>query len=106
VGDWFAIEYSEYVSNDNNGSNTFEVLLNSQTGEIRYLYNTLPQGAANATLGLENEFASNALQVSYNDVAGASNGTGYKFTPAPPQPTKTYTDRGWGDEPSDAADRL
>ena len=91
VGDWFAIEYFQYQSAENMGINTFEVQLNAQTGEIRYLYNTAPNGAANATIGLENAAASNAVQVSLDYGPGASNGMGYKFTPAPPQPAKTYT---------------
>ncbi len=93
AGDWFVIEVDDYLSSDgvNNYSNTFEVLLNPSTGEIRYQYLNLGNGAAGATIGLENESGFSGLQVSYNDVSGASNAMGYKFTPAPPQPSKTYS---------------
>ncbi len=92
-GDWFAIEYFKYDSFSDSSlqTNTFEVLLNSNTGEIRYLYDTVPDGAASATIGLENHSGSSGVQVSYNDINGAIGDEGYKFTPAPPQPTKTYT---------------
>jgi hypothetical protein len=64
------------------------VLLNSVTGEIRFQYLNVPNGASVSTIGIENSDGSRAVQVSYNDVGGASDGMGYKFTPAPPQPTK------------------
>jgi hypothetical protein len=91
-GDWFAIEHANFYPWGYTGDyNTFEVLLNASTGEIRYQYHTLPNGAVNATIGLENWDGSDGVQVSYNTIEGASEGEGYKFTPAPPQPTKTYT---------------
>ena len=92
-GDWFVLEYSEYLSTDiaNNYSNTFEILLNPTTGEIRYQYLTLPNGAAGSTIGVENNNGFSGILVSYNDISGAGNNMGYKFTPAPPQPAKMYT---------------
>ncbi len=91
-GDWFAVEFNQYQSfTSGYPVNTFEILLNPMTGEIRYQYKTVPGGAASATIGLENNTGTRGLQVSFNDVAGASNGMGYKFTPVPAQPTKTYT---------------
>jgi len=92
-GDWFAIEYYQYQYNypDPLVLNTFEILLNLETNEIRYQYLTVPEGAESATIGLENSNGTNGFHVSYNDVNGAADGTGYKFVPAPPQPTKTYT---------------
>ena len=92
-GDWFVLEYSEYLSSDgvNNYSNTFEILLNPTTGEIRYQYLTVPNGAAGSTIGIENNNGFSGIQVSYNDISGAGNNMGYKFTPAPPQPAKMYT---------------
>ena len=89
-GDWFVIEYFRYNSSTAY-NNIFELLLNLADGEIRYQYQALPDGASSATIGLENAVGNSGVQVSYNDVNGASNGMGYKFTPAPPQPTKTYT---------------
>src|SRR5690606_21742111 len=65
--------------------------LNLQTGEIRFLYNDLDGlGASSATIGLENAAGSNGVQISYNDIHGAADGMGYKLTPAPAQPTRTY----------------
>jgi hypothetical protein len=89
-GDWFAVEYFHYDSSAT-ASNTFETLLNASTGEIRFQYETVPEGASSATIGLENAGGSRGVQVSYNEAPGASDGMGYKFVPAPPQPTKTYT---------------
>ena len=92
VGNWFVVEYNQYDSiSPTQVTNTFEVLLNNVTGEIRYQYKTVPNGGASATIGMENATGSSAVQVSYNDIAGASNGMGYKFIPASAQPTKTYT---------------
>ena len=91
-GDWFAIEYDQYESfYPVSAFNTFEILLNLDTYEIRYQYKTVPNGAASSTIGLENSNGSDGVEVSYNNVSFASGGMGYKFTPAPPQPTKTYT---------------
>jgi hypothetical protein len=91
-GDWFAIEYYQYYFYVTDFTiNTFEILFNLATGEIRYQYQTVPGGAPSATIGLENSSGTNGVQVSYNDVGGASNSMGYKFTPVPAQPTKTYT---------------
>jgi hypothetical protein len=91
-GDWFAIEYDQYESREPDYAlNTFEILLNLDTYEIRYQYQSVPNGGSSATIGLENSNGSAGVEVRYNDVAGASSGMGYKFTPAPPQPTKTYT---------------
>jgi hypothetical protein len=90
-GDWFVIEYYDYLSYTPSAvSNTFEMLLNLTTGEIRYQYHLVPDGAPSATLGLENGNGSQGIQVGYNDANGASDEMGYKFTPAPAQPTKTY----------------
>jgi hypothetical protein len=91
-GDWFVIEYDQYQYNYNDPFvlNTFEILLNLETYEIRYQYLSVPHGAESATIGLENSNGTNGFHVSYDDVNGAVDGTGYKFVPAPPQPTKTY----------------
>lgn len=91
-GQWFAIEQKNYYSNDYTGYLDFQTQLNLQTGEIRFLYNDLDElGAPSATIGLENIGGTRGVQVSYNDVNGATAGKGYKFTPAPAQPTRTYT---------------
>lgn len=91
-GEWFVIEWYNYYSTGGNFSK-FQVLLNAETGEIRYQYHPTDFSAgmaSSATIGLQ-DTSTNGLQVSYNDVNGATAGMGYKFTPAPPQPTKTYT---------------
>ncbi len=90
-GDWFAIEWENFYATTPGEYNIFEVLLNSTTKEIRYQYDTVPEGTGGATIGLENASGTHAVQISYNDVSGASAGMGYKFNLAPPQPTKTYT---------------
>ncbi len=91
-GDWYVIEYDQYQYNQNEPLiiNTFEVLLNLETGEIRYQYQTGPACAESATIGLENGEGNDAVQISYNDENYGCADTGYKFTPAPPQPSKTY----------------
>ncbi|MCJ7662348.1 MAG: VWA domain-containing protein [Anaerolineales bacterium] len=92
MGDWFAIEYVNFYAQTVSASPLiFEVLLNISTGEIRYQYNSVADGAGSATIGLENSSGTDGVQVSYNDVDGATSGMGYQFTPVPPQPSKTYT---------------
>jgi hypothetical protein len=70
----------------------YQTWLNYKTGEIRFLYNDLRDEAATAEIGLVDSliFTGNNVIVSKNDAAGATDGMGYKFTPAPPQPTKVY----------------
>jgi len=87
------LEYSEYLSSDGSiiTRNAFEILLNPTTGEIRYQYLTLPNGAAGSTIGVENNNGFSGIQVSYNDISGAGNNMGYSFHPAPPQPSTMYT---------------
>ena len=74
------------------GCRGYQVWLNHLTGEIRYIYGPMRQEAATAEIGLISSlfFTGDNVIVSKNDVNGATNGTGYKFTPAPPQPSKTY----------------
>ncbi|MCZ2115618.1 MAG: hypothetical protein LC131_17575 [Anaerolineae bacterium] len=74
------------------GCRGYQVWLNHKTGEIRFQYKLLRQEAATAEIGLIDSwfFAGNNVIVSKNDVNGAYSGMGYKFTPAPPQPSKTY----------------
>ncbi|MCC7352621.1 MAG: VWA domain-containing protein [Anaerolineae bacterium] len=90
-GDWFAIQYQGFNKAIDGKFVTFQILLNLATGEIRYQYKDVPGGAGSATVGLEDAAGQNAIQISYNDTNGAVAGQGYKFLPAPPQPSKTYT---------------
>ena len=70
----------------------FQAWLNYKTGEIRFQYDRVRTEAATAEIGLEKSlfFPQSNVVVSKNDFSGATNGMGYKFTPAPPQPSKTY----------------
>lgn len=89
AGDWFAIETRGFRTNA--PERAYQVLLNAATGEIRYQYGNVGTDAGTATIGLENSTGTAAVQVSLNDVNGASNNMGYAFTPAPAQPSKSYT---------------
>ncbi len=69
----------------------YQAWLNYQTGEIRFLYNRVRDEAGSAKIGVQNDLLSGGhVVVSENDLAGATSGMGYKFTPAPPQPTRVY----------------
>lgn len=90
-GDWFAIE-TNGTGAPAGDQRAYQILLNATTGEIRYQYKTVLSGEPGvATIGLENSNGTAAVQVSHNDNTAAANGMGYKFTPAPAQPSKTYT---------------
>ncbi|MGL4647885.1 MAG: choice-of-anchor X domain-containing protein, partial [Caldilineaceae bacterium] len=74
----------------------FQVWLNQQTGEIRYQYLAMNGESAYSKIGLRLEYGfvgsePDTLVVSNNDLNGAVNNSGYRFTPAPPQPTKVHT---------------
>jgi hypothetical protein len=79
------------------GQREYQTLLNTETGEIRYQYRYLRNEAATAQIGLYVSFDACVfcspfdLTVSNSDVNGASDGMGYKFTPAPPAPTRPHT---------------
>lgn len=96
VGEWYVIS-TEGQANYGNGDlarRAYQAWLNLQTGEIRYLYDQVrASDAATAKIAVANHtpFSVNQVVVSNQDLAGAANGQGYKFTPAPPQPSKTYT---------------
>lgn len=88
-GDWFAIETNG--QRFSGGTLAYQVLLNATTGEIRFQYKNITNDAQGATIGIENAAGNHAVQVSYNDASAAGNNMGYKFVPAPAQPSKTYT---------------
>lgn len=72
----------------------YQTWLNMQTGEIRYLYDQVRNSdAAGAKIAVveQSTFSTNEVVVSNQDLGGATSGSGYKFTPAPPQPSKTFT---------------
>lgn len=72
----------------------YQIWLNVQSGEIRYLYDAVRSsdaGGAKISVGEQTFFTTHEVVVSNQDLAGAVSGSGYKFTPAPPQPTKSYT---------------
>lgn len=95
--DWHVISTHGCANINTTFLRKYQVWLNSKTGEIRYLYQNLTNtDAATARIGVRATAFSviqpdRAMVVSDNDVAGASSGMGYKFTPAPPQPTRVYT---------------
>ena len=95
--DWHVISTHGCAAPDTNFLRKYQIWLNTRTGEIRYLYNSLVgNDAASARIGVRATAFSpfvpdSAVVVSNNDVAGAGSGMGYKFTPAPPQPTRVYT---------------
>ena len=71
----------------------YQVWLNHLTGEIRYhVWANAPGGGhgRDRPRSTPHAFTGNNVIVSKNDLNGAYNGTGYKFTPAPPQPMKIY----------------
>ncbi len=89
TSDWFAIS----TIGDGSASGdkrAYQVLLNNSTGEIRFQYKSFIDSST-ATIGIENGSGTVGTQVSLNDSNGAKNNMGYKFIPAPVQPTKTYT---------------
>lgn len=81
------------------GYRAYQIWLNQNTGEIRYLYNSLRNEAAGAEIGLRRTWRNiigggtqtDKFLVSNMDANGATPGMGYKLTPAPPQPSRTYT---------------
>ena len=94
IGDWIVITteglYTAQVPR------AYQALINKNTGEIRYQYKAVPaDDAANATVSIDEfDFVTNIFNetlISYHDLNGAVPGTGYKLTPAPPQPSKSYT---------------
>lgn len=75
-----------------NEERAFQALLNLNTGEIRYQYRAVSSvDTSVAQIGVTDIRNNQRVIVSNQDLAGAFNGRGYKFVPAPPQPTKTYT---------------
>ncbi len=92
-GDWFAVTSGGIGTRTSSASpgspRTYQVLFNNATGEVRYQYGQLIGGDSQRSLiGLNTDTAS--LVAANGSVTGAQAGTGYKFLPAPPQPTKTY----------------
>ncbi len=92
---WYIIstEGQGYYGGSDVARRAYQVWLNVQTGEIRYLYDAVRNtDAAGATISVSElgQFGSSEVIVSNQDLAGAVSGSGYKFTPAPPQPTKSY----------------
>jgi hypothetical protein len=97
IDEWYIISTQGTADYGSGGvaPRAYQVWLNFQTGEIRFLYHLVRNEAATAEIGLQRSFElptphDEKLLVSDHDVNGASNDMGYKFIPAPPQPTKTY----------------
>ncbi len=86
--EWHIISIQGY---DSTGRyRAYQVWLNTNTGEMRFQYGNVYTEPATAQIGLRRSFpiqfppTTDALVVSNADSAGAYNGMGYKFTPAPP----------------------
>jgi hypothetical protein len=92
---WFIIstEGTALYGPGDTARRAYQVWLNMQTGEIRYLYDAVRSSdASGAKIAVSDAIIlGNEVVVSNQDLAGAFNGRGYKFIPAPPQPSKTYT---------------
>lgn len=87
--DWFAISTIGDGS-PSGDKRAYQVLLNNTTGEIRFQYKSFIDSST-ATIGVENGSGTVATQISLNDINGAKDNMGYKFVPAPVQPSKTFT---------------
>ncbi|MCB0087795.1 MAG: Ig-like domain-containing protein, partial [Caldilineaceae bacterium] len=92
-GDWFAVTTTGKTAIGE--PRAYQVLFNAKTGEIRYQYQTVYSAdVSNAHISLDDSeynLYAGSVEVANKSPNGASNGMGYKFTPAPPQPTKSYT---------------
>ena len=95
--EWYVIstEGVGYYSGNGTAPRAYQVWLNMQTGEVRYLYNQInneDSGGALISVRENGLFGGSGSEVvvSNQDLAGAVNGGGYKFTPAPPVETRTY----------------
>lgn len=89
-GDWYAISTIGNSSGSGLRETAYQILLNSRTGEIRFQYKSNIDSSS-ATIGLENGNGTVGTQISFNDINGAKDNMGYKFVPAPVQPSRTYT---------------
>ena len=93
-GDWFAITTTG-IADASGAPRAYQTLFNTKTGELRYQYQAVESGdVANARISLndsEYNLFAGSVSVADRDVNGAFSGMGYKFIPAPPQPSKTYT---------------
>ena len=69
----------------------YQAQLNTMTGEIRYLYSSVNDEGNSAEIGLQLNGGFFGDPTKINVSGGAQNGKGYKFIPAPPPPTRTYT---------------
>jgi hypothetical protein len=93
TGGWVVITTAGY--RDVNVPRAYQALINKNTGEIRYQYQAVDDDdAGNAIIDVSwfdlNTGLGESVIVSNRDTAGARPGTGYKLTPVPPQPSKSY----------------
>jgi hypothetical protein len=94
INEWHIIstQGTAWYGGNDYAPRAYQVWLNFQTGEIRFQYNKVRNEAATAEISLIDGSFSTAgnVVVSKNDFSGATSGMGYKFTPAPPQPSRVY----------------
>ncbi|MCB9159626.1 MAG: hypothetical protein H6644_07190 [Caldilineaceae bacterium] len=97
IDEWFIIstQGTGYYGVGDYAYRAYQVWLNFQTGEIRFQYGNVRDEAGTSQIGLR--YRNEVFDIDYGSVivskdklGGAYSGMGYKFTPAPPQPTKTY----------------
>ena len=62
----FIVQYTDVPHFFNSGTHTFQVILNSD-GSILFQYLNINYPNQSATIGIENEFGTDGLQVSWND---------------------------------------
>ena len=101
VGDWTVVQWYgfglaadvDFGTGNPFQAQEFQVLFHRTTGEIRFQYGDVTgSAAAGATIGIEDRNATAAsVQVAYNNSGAIMDNSGYKFVPAPAQPSRTYT---------------
>lgn len=86
----FAIEwYQAYHSSAPANRETFEVLLDYDTGEIILQYNQVTDDAS-CTVGIENASGTVATQIAYNNPGALQPGRAIRLIPTPPQPSRDH----------------
>jgi uncharacterized repeat protein (TIGR01451 family) len=80
VGNLFVIQWDEVEHWASGFPETFEIILNLDTGEITYQYHTLSWPDF-STVGLENDLGSVGKMYSYANSANLTNGRAVRYTP-------------------------
>lgn len=97
INEWVILTWSGESNEAGLPCRDFQVWLNLQDGRIRFLYNHVTSATSGgARIGLRQTYdlisvPDDEVIVAENSLSGATNGAGYLFTPAPPQPTRVHT---------------